>query len=569
MKKKLKRPPRRPLKPQGTSLVDELLRNGRLAEATDQLIAMAEVDPKQALIPKRLAEIFELQGRELDALRQLDRVIELDAADASIWKTTGKLLLRLNEPAQAIGAFQNSIKLDPSDAEVHHELARSFYKLGDVDSAVHPLELSTKRFDNMDPWLALATLAPSCSSMDHQRVLQIRSAFSSRLAESSVNNDRTDAAGYAERVVRTPVRSIPKIAFMSSWFPKANYMKPVWALINHLDRSRFQIHLLTDAGADELPGYIANENDQVHETAIWSNQELVDRVVELGIDLLIDLNAYSTPERLGVFCRPLPFRAAAWFNMYATSGMPGIEFLIGDSITVQPHEECWYCERVVRLSQSYLSFQIAHETPPVVDPPCAKTGHITFGSLVSQYKLNADVIDAWSEILRGVPESRLLLANVELDTRSTREYVQDQFTRRGINPDRLEMRGRAEHYKFLTYYDSIDLALDAFPYNGGTTTTEAIWQGVPVMTFAGDRWASRTSASLLHETHLSDFVARDRNGFVAQTITLANHPLIAERLLALRHSMRQELFASPVCDAERFAEAMHAAFETILAADAE
>ena len=130
--------------------------------------------------------------------------------------------------------------------------------------------------------------------------------------------------------------------------------------------------------------------------------------------------------------------------------------------------------------------------PPISDPPCLSKTGVTFGSLASQYKLTNEVIAAWSQILSLTPNSSLLLKNKHLASSTTQEFVRTLFAKCGIAAERILLEGPSEHYEFLQAYERIDLALDPFPYNGGTTTTEAIWQGVPVITFAGDRWASRT-----------------------------------------------------------------------------
>jgi predicted O-linked N-acetylglucosamine transferase (SPINDLY family) len=242
--------------------------------------------------------------------------------------------------------------------------------------------------------------------------------------------------------------------------------------------------------------------------------------------------------------------------MYATSGLPGIDLIVGDREVVRESEECEYTERVVCLPGSYLTFEVGHRTPPIGPPPCASSRQFTFGSLVAQYKITHVVLDAWAEILRQADSSRLLLANRALRSTCNREYVERQFADRGIAGERLVFFGPAEHYEYLGYYNQIDLALDAFPYNGGTTTMEAIWQGVPVLTFDGDRWASRTSQTLLRRTHLTDFVAAGPREYVETAVAIASDPQAPSRLAKLRAEMRERLSASPACDVAGLARAM-------------
>src|SRR5262249_3734052 len=154
-----------------------------------------------------------------------------------------------------------------------------------------------------------------------------------------------------------------------------NWMKPVWGLINHHDRDRFEIHLFSD-GPEAAIGqsYRKDPRDRFHDTSGLANPALAQLIEELEIDLLIDLNGYSRPSRLPLFnLRPAPVQAA-WFNMYATSGLSGFDYLIGDEHVIPPEEEQFYGERVVRVSGSYLTFEVTYPVPDVAPPPCLQGG---------------------------------------------------------------------------------------------------------------------------------------------------------------------------------------------------
>ncbi len=178
---------------------------------------------------------------------------------------------------------------------------------------------------------------------------------------------------------------------------------------------------------------------------------------------------------------------------------------------------------------------------------------------MSQYKITSAVLDAWSEILRRTPNSKLLLANRAMSSECNRDYMIAEFARREISSDRVLLKPPAEHFEYLQYYNQIDIALDAFPWNGGTTTTEAIWQGVPVLTFVGDRWASRTSRTLLMSSHLSDFVASDERAFVDAAVAWGNDLNSPQKLLELRLSMRGRLQAT-LCKMDQMVHSMESIY---------
>ncbi|MCA9135614.1 MAG: tetratricopeptide repeat protein [Planctomycetales bacterium] len=548
--------------------VRESIRRGAVDDALGALDDLRRSHPSDADVLRLSAEAFAAASRPIDALRALDRIVEVERADASDWKRMGCLLCEVGEFAQGLGALQRSIELDPSDVEAWYECGRASYKLGDTTRAVIELGQAVRLTDVLAPKLALATTAPGADELTQEDILRVRRDFAAALAVEELKSPPetpcdTTSDGKKTEPPRSGTDGKIRVGFVSSWFDRENYMKPVWALINAIDRDQFVVYCYCDTptdGPDDLPGYQSRDVDRLVATAGWSNGRLADAINADGIDILVDLNAYSTPERLGLFlyrCAPV---MAAWFNMYATSGLPEIDYIIGDDQVVGADEDQYYSETVARLPLSYLTFSVTHQAPPVVPPPLASRGYVTFGSLVTQYKITPTVIATWSELLGRVDRSHLLIGNTALASAENRRYVQDAFAGHGIDPGRLTFRGPASHDKFLRYYDEIDIALDAFPYNGGTTTMEAIWQGVPVVAYRGDRWASRTSASILSGTHLSSWVASDRRGYVDLAAQMATDADCLGRLTELRQTMRTRLTSSSVCDAAALARAMEDLF---------
>lgn len=481
---------------------------------------------------------------------------DYDAADL---RNAGRLLADAGEYAQAIGLLTESAEREAAP-ETTYELARSRYGLGDVEQAYRGFFDCAQATDALIPWRTLATIAPGIPSADHRTVRELRSQFADRLRREC-RLTPTAASG------SVPYRhSRPRLGYVSAFFDRANYMKPVWGLVNRHARDEFDVYLYSDTPRSRgMPGYVPFAQDQVRETADLSNEQLAGVIRVDEIDLLLDLNGYSAHTRLPLFLDSVAPVTAAWFNMYATSGLPGIDVIIGDREVVRADEECEYTEQVCCVPGSYLTFEVGHRAPPVVPPPCMTGGALTFGSLVAQYKITHVVLDAWAEILRRAPRTRLLLANRTFQSSVNRDYVRSQFADRGVPDERLILHPPADHYEYLRYYDQMDVALDAFPYNGGTTTMEAIWQGVPVLTFEGDRWASRTSQSLLRRTPLGDFVAPDPAGYVARAVALATDPESPARLARLRAGMRDLLLRSNVCDTESHCRAMEQLFLQLIA----
>ena len=502
------------------------------------------------------------EGRNIDALRAYDAIIGLGEANASIWNKTGELLLLIGEFAQAIGAFENAIELDDSNAATHHNLAKALFTLGNVDRSLESLRQSARHTNELHPWKGIANLVPNAPMSTHADILSARRDWANRLAQSqpaSPSNYRPFEARPREND-----RSI-HVAYLSAHFGGQNYMKPVWGLINHHDRKAFRIDLLSDKKFDStFTGYQPDPSDTVTDVSQLADTQLAALIQAREIDILVDLSAYSHQPRMSFFLNKVAPVTIAWFNMFATSGFPAFDYIVGDTHVVLPEEEPFYAERVLRLPCSYLTFQVDYPVPDVAPLPCLATGRFTFGSLVSQYKLTPPVLDAWAQILKRSPESSLLLANSDLKSPHNRSYVQEQFKKRGAGVEQLRFLPPTDHDSFLKYYDQMDLALDAFPYNGGTTTMEAIWQGVPVLTKNGDRWAARTSQSLLRECHLSDFVADNSSAYVEQAVNWATQRESWSRLSTLRSTMRERLRDSSVCNCERLTREMENIFQNCI-----
>ena len=258
-----------------------------------------------------------------------------------------------------------------------------------------------------------------------------------------------------------------------------------------------------------------------------------------------------------------PTVTTTWAFYTATRDVSSYDYLIGDDIVIPPEEEKSYCEKIVRVPGSYLTFEVNYPVPMVADLPYLTKGAITFGCLASQYKITNEVIETWSTILQEVPNSSLILKNGALGSPGARQFVHGLFERNHISPERVRLDGPSEHYQFLETYGDIDIALDTFPYNGGTTTTEAIWRSVPVVTFSGDRWVSRTSASILQSAGLGELVGRGLEDYISLAIGLANSP---DRLVDLRRNMRSRLGDSAVCDTQNFARNMERLYTQMLSA---
>ena len=522
------------------ALAQTLRALNRVAEGIEFLQRAVALLPDDAGLHAELADLLHSVGRLDEAVDEYRRSLQLDPAPARVWYSAGCAENSRKEPVAAVFCYRKALERQPDWAEARHNLGQPLFELGQIEEALEQYEKSAAVSEADLSQAMIATMIPMSPAADNQAVLDARRAWAGR-SMGAARPRRT----FAKRGDRL------RIGYVSSFFHQHNWMKTVWALINQHDRARFEVHLFSDAPESAIVlGYRKHTADRFHDITGLSNDDVADRVAEIGIDVLVDLNGYSKVQRLPLFMlRPAPV-IVGWFNMFATTGMDGFDYLIGDDEVIPPDEERFYCEKIVRVPGSYLTFEVGYPVPEVADAPCHTTGAITFGCLAPMYKIGKQVIAAWSTILRQTPNSRLILKNTALASRDTRQFVHSLFRGYGIAAERVHLEGPAEHFEFLKTYDRIDLALDTFPYNGGNTTIEAIWQAVPVLTFRGDRWASRTSASILRAADLGEFVAADVDEYIAHAIEFGT---ACDKLAELRAGLRERVAHSKVCDTKTFA----------------
>jgi protein O-GlcNAc transferase len=529
-----------------------LHRAGDYLGAAEQLSQAIALSPHDATLHCDLAVLWQLASRWEQARLEYLRATQLDPAHRAAWYNLGCLYNTLDREAEAVDCFCQALQLNPAHAASHHNLGQALFNLGETDAAIAQYRRAVELGGGALPETTLAMSIGVSPSATPAEILKVRRKWSKTQLPPPLSMSSATAKPQAVDGPPRENRAL-RVGYVSAFFDRPNWMKPVWALINRHDRERFQLFLYSDGASDSPPGYEPNTQDRWFQTTRLSHVDLAKLIASHELDLLVDLNGFSRLPRLAVFAlRPARVQVG-WFNMFATTGMSAFDYLIGDPTVAPSGEEEHYCEQIVRVPGCYLTFTMTHPTPDIAPPPHLARGRFTFGSLASLYKITLEVRQAWAAVLQAAPGSRLLLRNKGLRSAGNQQWLRDRFGEWGVAPERLEFLGPADHFQFLESYSQIDLALDTFPYNGGTTTTEALWQGVPVVAIHGDRWTSRVSSSLLQSAGLSQFVARDTDDFIRIAASVANEPAQLDQLVAIRPSLREQLLRSPICDAAGFA----------------
>ena len=331
------------------------------------------------------------------------------------------------------------------------------------------------------------------------------------------------------------------------------------AVLRDTDRRQVEFIVYHNSSiADGLTARLQQIVPNWHSVERLSDEELAARVEADGIDILVDLSGHSVRNRLPVFARkPAPV-AFTWIGYFATTGLKAIDYVLSTRWVIPADEEWQWVERPWHMPETYLCFSAPNVEVPLAAPPALTNGYVTFGSANNFNKLNDVTAACWADVLRAVPDSRLLLRSRQLGDPAVTEQVRARFATLGIAADRLLLQGADTDYgRHLSRYNDVDIALDPFPYAGGTTTVESLWMGVPVLTLRGDRYVAHMGENILHNVGLENWIATDRDDYVGKAKDFASDVAV---LGELRQELRRMITASPMFDAPRFAR--H--FETAL-----
>ena len=293
-----------------------------------------------------------------------------------------------------------------------------------------------------------------------------------------------------------------------------------------------------------------------HPVAGLSDKALAQKIQSDRIDILIDLSGHTAHNRLMMFAwKPAPVQAT-WLGYLATTGLTEMDYLIADEWTLPATGDEQFTEKIWRIPNSYLCFTPPGQIIDVAALPALANGYVTFGSFNNLSKMNDSVVALWARVLNAIPNSRLFLKSTQLSEISIRNRVIESFRAHGIDSNRLVLRTFVPREQYLTPYNEVDIALDPSPYPGITTSVESLWMGVPVLTLAGKSFLSRQGVGLLMNAGLPEWVASDPDDYVSRAVSHASN---LPRLATLRAGLRQQVLASPIFDAPRFASHFEAA----------
>ena len=458
-----------------------------------------------------LANLLDQINKHDEAIIFYEKAIQINPNYAPAYYNLGNVLTTLGDFKKAITCYQNAIKVKNDYLVAHNNLLFSLLYLDEVDSKFSLSQAKQFR----------SSLNPI------QENLLNKYKFN--------NNPKKLKIGF----VSGDLREHPVGFFLLNTLKHLKDEKiELFAYSNSKKKDNF---------STKLKSYFANWRiieDQ-------SNKDVINEIRNDGIHVLVDLSGHSEKNRLPIFInKPAPIQVT-WMSYPATTGIPEIDYIIGDQYVTPKNEQEDFAEKIFELPDIWLCFSSPGTDITISDPPMKKNGYITFGSFNNLLKINNKVISLWSKILKSIPKSKIFLKTHQLDNSYFKAKTIKKFKENGIDESLIILEGSSSRSKLLSSYDKVDIALDPFPYSGGVTSIEAIWMGVPVITKKGFRFISHTTESINHSVGMSDWIANDDDEYIEKCIKFSNN---LKSIIDIRKNLRHKALKSPLFNSSLFSK---------------
>jgi protein O-GlcNAc transferase len=533
-------------------LATSLRDTGQFEQAIEEFIKAIALRPQDAGLYNDLGNALQEKGRLTEAAAAYQQTLALQPDHAVALNNLGVMYNRKGLLDEAVAAFNRATSLKPDFAAAYTNLGNAQRDRGDLDGAIVSLRkaldlnVNARESGNL---LYTLHLHPHYGPQD---IFEEAKRWNDKYARPL----KPAHLGYPNNP--DPNRPL-RIGYVSSDFrthPVGRFLLP---LLAHHDRQRFEIFCYAEVRKpDAITERSRSYANIWRDTLGMSDETLAEQIRADQIDILVDLAMQLENSRLMTFARkPAPVQVT-YLAYCSTTGLETMDYRLTDPYfdPIEQDDRC-YSEKSVRLPHTYWCHEPLADVPEVMPPPLLSAGYVTFGCLNAYAKVTRPTWDAWCALLAGVANSRLIVHSPE---GTHRQQVWDLLATRGIDPQRLTFVAKTSPRKYFEQYQQIDIALDPFPFAGGTTTCDALWMGVPVVTLVGSTAVSRGGLSILSNVGLTELVARSTDQYVKIASDLAHNP---QRVTELRSSMRERMRNSQLMDAPAFARDVENAFRAM------
>jgi len=536
-----------------SNLGNTLLELGRLDEAETSCTKALALKPDLAEAHYNLGATLQELGRLEEAEASYIQAIVLKPDFPEAHSNFGATLQKMGRLDEAEASCMQAIALKPDFVAAHNNLGNTLQELGRLEEALtsynQAIELkidSSEAYSNK--YLYLNYISSGCPLFIFEQHLEFEKQFGGLRTEPFLS---PWSNLQAEKRLR--------IGYVSGDFRKhsvAYFFEPL--LQHHNSNAVETFCYYNNAPIDEMTKSLMAASDHWRPIVGITDLDVANLIRNDKIDILVDLSGHTSKNRLLVFARkPAPIQVT-WLGYPNTTGLSAIDYRFTDIIAdpIGKADEL-HSESLVRLANGFQCYKGNKAVHSNSELPFKKRGHITFGSFNNLPKVTPEVIKAWSHILHAMPKSCLVLKAKQLKYNAS--HYLDCFKKEGITEDRITLHGHMPStHDHLELYNTIDICLDPFPFNGATTTCEALWMGVPVITLSGDRHVGRVGASILTNVGLTDFIAQDIDGYIQLAVDMASN---TSYLKDVSKGLRERMLRAPLCDGRSFASDVESAYQ--------
>jgi predicted O-linked N-acetylglucosamine transferase (SPINDLY family) len=530
---------------------------GRLEEAAEVLGKAVAMRPGFAAALANLGGVFTDLGRLDEGEATLRRALAVEPRLVDAHINLGVVLRRRGRADAAVAALDAALAINPRSAEAHYNRAMVLRALGLVTESVAAWRQV----------LALPGAMPEAHSnllltVHYSDALDAGTIFAEHRAYDAAHAKTLAPPTPAYHNVPDPARRL-RVGYVSPDFRRHSVACFIEPVLEQHDRGGFEIACYyNNSHEDEITARLKEHAGLWTNCARMSDEELARKIAADRIDVLVDLAGHTGGRMLAFARKPAPVQAT-WLGYPTGTGLSAMDYRITDGKADPDGYEAMSAERLVRLPDSYFCYRPQDASPEAVSTTPPRAGRVVFGSFNHIAKITTATLELWARVLRAVPESKLLLKAQGFSSESARQRVRGCFAGLGIDAARIDLRGWEEATAaHLAIYRQVDIGLDTTPYNGATTTCEALWMGVPVISLAGRRPESRMGLSILSAAGFQEWGAHSEDEFVSIATRLAGDAQLRQRL---RDDMRDTLHASPLLDGLRFTRHLEAAYRRMWA----
>jgi protein O-GlcNAc transferase len=532
------------------SLGNALRELGHLDEAAASFRQLVLCQPDSAEAHYNLGSVLIQQGKRQEAIASFRQAVRCQPGFAAAHNHLGVALGELGHLEEAIARLKEAVRQKPDAADFHCNLGVAQWDLGNVDEAAAS-------------WKEALRLKPDAAHLHSHLIMRLHYLHDhdDRMISEECQRWNQQHAEPLKKFV-LPHSNLPdperklRIGYVSPHFCAHAVSFALVPLLSNHDRSQFDIYCYANvASPDAITERLRRCAAVWRNTLELSDQQMADLVRSDEIDILVDLAMHTCDNRLLVFARePAPVQVT-WLAYPGTTGLAAMDYRLTDPYFDPPGLlDDLYPEEPIRLPETFWCYDPLTDEPPVNALPALKNGYITFSCLNAFWKVNDRCLTLWAKVLRSVPRSHLLL----LAPRGRpREQLLSRLGREGVASSRVHFADRQPQVAYLKSYHQIDIGLDPFPCNGGISTLDALWMGVPTITLLGRTIVGRAGWSILCNLGLPELVARTPEQYAALAIQLAKD---RPRLQKLRATLRKRMQQSPLMDGKRFASNVEQAY---------